>query len=494
MKLKKLHLENFRHCENTVIEFGNKITVISGQNGTGKSSILGWIAQLCDFKEKFKRLNGEYFKEDYSKVFRFCPEKDYPYNYKVKFEYDDGGLVLNEKIIKTRFLEASKTAKSRYRTDFDGRGNAIDFPVIYLGLRRLIPLATEGNIKLETHNLSSKNANYYSALSKDILILNDDKIKAESVKSLNKKILAMKTDNYGHLGNSAGQDNIGQILSALMSYETLKEHQGKDYEGGILLIDEIDATLYAGSQTKLIDNLFKAANNLDLQIIFTTHSLEILEHLKDKLGQDTIVNYLKIDDGKVNNVINPTFEYISNKIKVQIGEKGKVSKTPFICEDKVAEYWIKNLLNGSDLKNLISVEKGPFPFGSMINMAESNHNIFKNVRFVLDGDVKNNLKDKKTPPKTVFLPDNCRPETIMYNFIYSLPDTDAFWDDLNNFTKQVCFADYRNGKDKGVVKRWLEDTRWKPYFGTGYAKLFNRWKKDNEDEVENFQNEIRKII
>jgi len=189
-----------------------------------------------------------------------------------------------------------------------------------------------------------------------------------------------------------------------------------------------------------------------------------------------------------------TFEYISNKIKVQIGEKEKINKTPFICEDKVAEYWIKNLLNGSDLKNLISVEKGPFPFGSMIKMAESNHNIFKNVRFVLDGDVKNNLKGKKTPPKTVFLPDNCRPETIMYNFIYNLPDTDAFWDDLNNFTKQVCFADYRNGKDKGVVKRWLEDTRWKPYFGAGYAKLFNRWKKDNKDEVGKFQNEIRKII
>ncbi|PCI92821.1 MAG: hypothetical protein COB15_17240, partial [Flavobacteriales bacterium] len=120
MKLKKLHLENFRHCEKTVIEFGNRITVISGQNGTGKSSVLGWIAQLCDFKNRFKRLNGEYFKEDFSKVFRFCPDKDFQNNYKVKFEYDDGGLVLNEKIIKTRLLEASKTAKSRYRTDFDG--------------------------------------------------------------------------------------------------------------------------------------------------------------------------------------------------------------------------------------------------------------------------------------------------------------------------------------------------------------------------------------
>ena len=82
----------------------------------------------------------------------------------------------------------------------------------------------------------------------------------------------------------------------------------------------------------------------------------------------------------------------------------------------------------------------------------------------------------------------------MYNFVNALPDTDIFWDDLNNFTKQMCFSDYRNGKDKGVVKRWLEDPRWKPYFGSGYSKLFNRWKKDNKEDVENFQNEIRKIV
>ena len=328
MKLKNLHLENFRHCENTTIEFGNRITVISGQNGTGKSSVLGWVAQLCAFKDKFKRINGEYFKEDFKNVFRFCPEKDFPNNYKVKFEYDDGGLVLSEKIITTRFQEESTTAKSRYRTDFDGRGTAIDFPIIYLGLKRLIPLATERKINVQTITLSPKNINFYSNLAKEILILTDDKIKAESVKSTNKEILAMKTENYGHLGNSAGQDNIGQILSSLMSFQTLKEHQKKNYKGGIILIDEIDATLYAGSQTKLIDNLYKAANNLDLQIIFTTHSLEILDHLKNKLGSETIVNYLKIDDGKVNNVINPTFDYIRNKIKVQVGEKEKVIKTP----------------------------------------------------------------------------------------------------------------------------------------------------------------------
>lgn len=143
MKLKKLELESFRHFEKTIVEFGERITVISGQNGTGKSSILGWVAQLCDYKDKYKRVDGGEFKEDYSNVFRFCPDNDFSNNYKVKFEYENNELIPSEKIITTRFQEASATSKSRYRTDFDGRGVALDFPIIYLGLKRLVPLATE---------------------------------------------------------------------------------------------------------------------------------------------------------------------------------------------------------------------------------------------------------------------------------------------------------------------------------------------------------------
>ena len=41
MKLKSLKIKKFRHIENQTIEFGDSLTVISGLNGTGKSSILG---------------------------------------------------------------------------------------------------------------------------------------------------------------------------------------------------------------------------------------------------------------------------------------------------------------------------------------------------------------------------------------------------------------------------------------------------------------------
>lgn len=494
MKIKKLQIEDFRHIKGTTINFGERLTVISGQNGTGKSSVLGWVAQLCDFKKKSKRLNDEYFKEDFRNVFKFCSINDYDKSYKVRFTFLHQDLLLEEeKLITTRLQKKTEKSPERYRTDFDGRGNAIDFPIIYLGLKRLIPLASEKRITLKKEQIPSKYINIFSNLSKEILLLIDDKIKPESIKSSNKNLLAMKTENYSHLGNSAGQDNIGQIISSILSFQQLKEELGNDYQGGILLIDELDASLYAGSQIKLIDKLHRYASILNLQIIFTTHSLEILEHLESKTGNETVINHLVLRDGLVENVINPTYNYVANKIKNQVQKDDKVIKKSFVCEDNVAQYWINNLLNGTDLKKMINVEKGPFADGTIVKMSESKHSLFKDVGFILDGDVKKKFEKKPKPLKTVFLPNTCRPETAMYEFVKNLSDNDSFWNDEANFTKQTCFGDY-NADGKGVHKRWFEDTQNKKFFGNTYSKLFNRWKKDNKESVLEFQNALRKIV
>lgn len=75
-----------------------------------------------------------------------------------------------------------------------------------------------------------------------------------------------------------------------------------------------------------------------------------------------------------------------------------------------------------------------------------------------------------------------------------MPDDDSFWNDELNFTKQTCFANYQGGTNKGVVKKWITDETLKPFFGKGYARLLNRWKKDNQPLVNLFCSEIRKIL
>jgi recombinational DNA repair ATPase RecF len=158
MKLQNLYIENFRHINNTSIEFGDKITVISGQNGTGKSSILGLVAQLCKYKGGNKQLNGNKFIEDYKKIFNFCKTNDFNNNYKLIFNYIDDGTSKN-KTLSTRLTSITGKNKPRYRVDYNRNSklekSALNYPIVYLGLRRLIPLATENLLKKHTIELST---------------------------------------------------------------------------------------------------------------------------------------------------------------------------------------------------------------------------------------------------------------------------------------------------------------------------------------------------
>lgn len=55
----------------------------------------------------------------------------------------------------------------------------------------------------------------------------------------------------------------------------------QQYKGGILAIDEMDATMYPASQVELLKILRKYASKLNLQILFTTHSMSLLKVMDD---------------------------------------------------------------------------------------------------------------------------------------------------------------------------------------------------------------------
>jgi predicted ATPase len=496
MKISKLEVENFRHIKNQTIEFGKNLTVITGQNGTGKSSLLGWIAQSCDFKAGIKTLTGGSFKSQYKEIFRFCKENDFSKKYTVSLIYkEDESNEEKKKIMRTRHLSKTEKGIERYKVDFDGRGVAIDFPVIYLGLKRLIPLATEEKISLTPIQLDASEKTAFAKLSNEILILLDKKISSEGVTSPNKNILAMKTKKHGHLGNSAGQDNIGQIISSMLSFRRLKNTEGEHYRGGVLLIDEIDATLYAGSQIHLINELYKFSRSNNIQVVFTTHSLEILEHLSQITGEETKINFLQQENETIKNRLNPSIQFLRNKIKVQTGKEDKIKKIEILCEDKETELWCKNLLNGMDFKKYLNIKEGPFGEGTLSTMADSKHPIFKEMFFVLDGDCREEYKDRKMPPRTIILPGTLPPEVIFYNFLNDLSDDDPFWTETDalNFSRQTCFQDHLTN-DLSTAKRWFKNDEFKPFFGGTYAKLFKRWKDDNPEAVKKFQDDFKKMI
>lgn len=70
-----------------------------------------------------------------------------------------------------------------------------------------------------------------------------------------------------------GQDNLGKIILALFSFKRLHDKYPRQYKGGILAIDEMDATMYPASQVELLKILRRYASKLNLQILFTANNL-----------------------------------------------------------------------------------------------------------------------------------------------------------------------------------------------------------------------------
>ena len=116
MKITKLDIKKFRHIQELTIEFGDKLTVITGQNSTGKSSLLDWVAQAYDFKSKYKTINGKFFYSKYSEIFRFCKENDYFKEYVVSLKYKEGQDDAEKiKLMKTRYVPKTEKGPERYR-------------------------------------------------------------------------------------------------------------------------------------------------------------------------------------------------------------------------------------------------------------------------------------------------------------------------------------------------------------------------------------------
>lgn len=122
-------------------------------------------------------------------------------------------------------------------------------------------------------------------------------------------------------------------------------------------------------------------------------------------------------------------------------------------------------------------------------MANSKHPLFKRANFILDGDARANHTTRKAP-RTTYLPGDYKPEKVLFDFVYALDDDDEFWDKQNNFTHQTCFGNHTEKNHK----KWFNDESNQRFFGKANSKLFNRWKKDNKQDVDAFIENLKKII
>lgn len=495
-----LHVKKFRAMKNLKIPLGKKITVIAGQNATCKSTLLGMIGQPFGLKKE-KTIFNRSFSTKFSDIFKWSRKNDKPgdHEYEIHF-YKDNPFSKEVEYVKSFKRSEEKGAHIRLvvgKKRDKGDGN-LDYPVIYLGLKRVYPIGELKDIRKSSPTLTEFEVGLFNEWYKKIFFPLEVINPVQITSKLQKDTLAVTSDEYDYFANSSGQDNIGQILGALISFKRLKEKLKENYFGGLLLIDELDATLFPAAQINLIDLLYKQAGKLNLQIIFTTHSLDVLEHIIDKRQHnngDTEVLYFTRVFGELQLIPNVTMERIRSDLNMTPTGTGKdLAKLNVYCEDKEASWFIKRLLGSQITKNLVFCD-ATFGAEELKTLARKKIPEFQNSIIVLDGDTK--LR-KNSSSNIITLPGNgSNPENVFREYLEGLRPDDEFWRNDRNYTKQVFMSQLEkltNGQysNRSKMKQWFQNQKNNKLWGYNATLLYRRWLKDNPSEAEEFREKFLK--
>ena len=494
MIITKVEIDKFRGIENTTLNLGSILTIIAGQNGAMKSTLLGIISQPFSMRAKDawakqRTIDGLPFESKFSDKFKWSKTFDKPGDHKWRIFID------NKDIYSKDYFEAISVARKETGKEEQIRiissegkkigASYIKCPVIFLSLKRVVPLGEEHNEEL-SNVLTDEEREFFISSHKNILSILDDIGDISSFKSSNKRSLLANTNFYDYSVNSAGQDNIGKIISAIISFKRLKANYPEEYKGGLLLIDEVDATLYPCAQEKLMEFLRKWGSKLNLQIIVTTHSYNILKLAKQKdFCANTKILYMSKQGEKITCKEDPEIEKIEADLNIKVFEEKEIGKIRVYCEDAEAACLIQNLLTTKQ-KSCIKIMKDvKLGCENLKELTRKKVPEFCENIIVLDGDSSSKYKNYCVLPGK-----GKSPEKMLYEYLYAMPEDDLFWDsELGGYNKHVCFRNYSEiPTNRDDFKNWFKEQL--PYWGDNGRKLLARWKIDNEDCVKEFQKKI----
>lgn len=513
MIINSIHIKKFRGFIDVRFKLGSSLTVIAGQNGTQKTTLLGIISQpftITDKKNPLygeKPLSGGNYKSLFSEKFKLSETFDLPKGHEWTLNLSStSNPEFTIESIERKDKSGSKGIRFWKKGDRSVGSGYIQMPVIYLSLSRLLPIGEDRSIKARKNiPLTADELDFYQEWHNKILLIPDVEMTGvDYLASKQKDTLGANTAFYDWKMNSAGQDNLGKILLAILSFKRMKETHGTAYQGGILVIDEIDATLYPASQLKLIDALRKFSSKYDIQVIFTTHSLIILQKAcewqenKNISGQTRVI-FLKKLDASVKAIEDISFLAIKDNLNVVLSKRPIAKGIPVFTEDKEAEIFLKAIIKRkSSFLKFVDCTLG---CDQLIELAKKKIVGFKYPQsiIVLDGDVRamgSKMRKINKLKNFIVLPGSDSPERLIAEFLHSLLDESPYWNAIHEcYSKQFVFSEFtirEIRQDRNKAKLWFNSQ--KEFWGRNCVKVINPWIKENKNEVESFIEEYDSMI
>lgn len=529
----------FRKLKGFSVDVADRITLISGHNGIGKSTILGLLAnssgltQLTKaprsyFGKTFQANLSEIIFIDYEGEFLSAQQADALPRPIITYEINGSEIfqkrcALTERsteerarIVPRNFFPSSKKFSSADKSVVIGEASKVPLPTLYLGMTRVFPLgeAEEGagySEVLKTMPLPDRkliadfmNSVIVGADAKQVSVTSN-RIKGTS------KFSSHPEYGYDARCVSLGQDSLGSIAAAIASFQMLKR-DWVDYPGGLLVIDELDSGFHPHALKRLVEQLAKAAEDLDLQIMATTHSTKLIEAVYPRAKSSSAKNAVAyLMDTRAPRLMSPlTLQGILDDMDLVPPGLAVTTKRAILrvyLEDREAET-IFNLMIPAARKRALGeayeVSIKPIAMGvgcnSLANLTSIDPH-FKLSLFALDADADIRSKHLKYQ-NIVKLPGaaGASPERTLFAFIKDVvtnqdahPET---WRRLkaSNITTDQINAHLLNWE--GDVSKRTQAKKW----WTERAKIIKAWKifeawmAENKQLVDQFHSDFETAV
>lgn len=447
--LNKLTINKFRALEGVVIEFGTHVTVICGKNGTSKSSILGIAAQIFSFEKdytkgqaiKIETITGSEFKSKYSEHFRISDKFDLPGSMAVEVELFDGytNRTATAELGLSKRESGSRPVVRKNSTVTTGNTSRnFTHPVIFLSLKRLYPIANR-DYKIRNFEYLNTHKAKFIALTNELL--NRTSSTATGTTGIIHSAVA-HGHNYDQDSVSAGEDNAGQVMLAIMSFRKLMEEY-PDYKGGLLLIDEADAGLFPAAQIKLVEILNRECQELNLQVVMTSHSPTLIEYTFEqsrKFRKRFKTVYLSDTYGKVQAMHDQSWAEINADLHTKTIPTSNDVALPHVnvyFEDREGFDLFKIVMNRHPANRFLRLlENISLGCSNYIQLVKTKIPEFSNKSIIcLDADVDN--ADISKLKSIVLLPGSLPPDQLIFEYLYNLPAENEIWSNPIKFTRPV---------------------------------------------------------
>ena len=267
----KIEFEKFRQIEGLTSEFKNPISVISGVNKSGKTTILLSIA--CSHYN-FKRIDlstGVLRRSKWGDVMKFSKfdQQNEDWTYHVEYRVGNKPVIRKggqRKHLTSKWNGVAKK-ESQIGVDKGDKGRT----VVLVDLERILPsrMLSVSNVnkirKITQETPLDKAAEKKSYLS---YIFESDYGISSLSRFADKEVYSFESNNcqYTSFNTASGEDVLTRIISDVVDAD----------KSSLILIEEIEVGLHPKIQRRLMDVIFHESQLNKKQFIITTHSPTIL--------------------------------------------------------------------------------------------------------------------------------------------------------------------------------------------------------------------------